>query len=473
MSSTLALTGLLPFVVLIAAALAFPVSLLLLRLYRRGVLRGMTKLGGAQAVQHAPESTRLGHATPAANLRIETLETDTRPAVPPGNIHAWHNATRNPWLTALVVLVSAHAYALVMTTGWLYVSRDESGALVKLLILFWTYLWPGVLGVLLVAAYDPWRRAGVLGAYFAVLGVLFAIAVARNPNLDPAILPVYWLLTSGPASILLSTFLVRRIRAVGPLVLVFLIAIAIGSQSLVSLAASNDALLRVMVEIGVALGLNAAGLFVGLMIAGAGVFTLLGWPLLGLIGRRYADKRFSEQSITVDAIFLLFGLVQSIGFAFEGALWILTGLFAFMTGKLLSVVGLRQIAARAVPSQARTLLLLRVFALGRRSEALFNKLRTHWQHIGSISMIAGPDLVTSTIEPHEFLEFVSGRLGRQFVKDPQDLDTRLAHIDATPDPDGRYRINEFFCHGDTWQMTMERLAASSDAVVMDLRGFSP
>lgn len=88
-------------------------------------------------------------------------------------------------------------------------------------------------------------------------------------------------------------------------------------------------------------------------------------------------------------------------------------------------------------------------------------------------MIAGPDLVTTTIEPHEFLEFVSGRLGRQFIRDQQDLERRVKNIDKVQDPDGRYRINEFFCHHDTWQITMERLAATSDTVLMDLRSFSP
>jgi hypothetical protein len=33
-----------------------------------------------------------------------------------------------------------------------------------------------------------------------------------------------------------------------------------------------------------------------------------------------------------------------------------------------------------------------VFALGKRSERLFDKLRKHWQYAGSIAMIAGPDL---------------------------------------------------------------------------------
>jgi hypothetical protein len=88
-------------------------------------------------------------------------------------------------------------------------------------------------------------------------------------------------------------------------------------------------------------------------------------------------------------------------------------------------------------------------------------------------MIAGPDLVTSTVEPNEFLEFVSGRLGRQFVRDANDLETRAKATDTARDPDGRYRISEFFCRNDTWQMTMERLAKTSDAVLMDLRSFSP
>jgi hypothetical protein len=46
-------------------------------------------------------------------------------------------------------------------------------------------------------------------------------------------------------------------------------------------------------------------------------------------------------------------------------------------------------------------------------------------------------------------------------------------LDTRPDPDGRHRVNEFFCRADTWQMTMRRLAARSDSVLMDLRSFSP
>lgn len=87
-------------------------------------------------------------------------------------------------------------------------------------------------------------------------------------------------------------------------------------------------------------------------------------------------------------------------------------------------------------------------------------------------MIAGPDLVTSTEEPHEFLEFAGGNLSCRFVLDQADLNQRLVDLDRSVDPDGRYRVHEFFCHDDTWRMTMQRLAAESHAIVMDLRSFS-
>jgi hypothetical protein len=48
----------------------------------------------------------------------------------------------------------------------------------------------------------------------------------------------------------------------------------------------------------------------------------------------------------------------------------------------------------------------------------------------------------------------------------------LADLDRQPDADGYYRVNEFFCRADTWQITMRRLAKESDAVLIDLRSFS-
>jgi hypothetical protein len=76
------------------------------------------------------------------------------------------------------------------------------------------------------------------------------------------------------------------------------------------------------------------------------------------------------------------------------------------------------------------------------------------------------------MEPHEFLDFLSGKLARRFIDGAQTLEVRVAETDLLPDPDGQFRVNDFFCHDDTWKMVLSRIARESDAVMMDLRGFS-
>jgi hypothetical protein len=87
-------------------------------------------------------------------------------------------------------------------------------------------------------------------------------------------------------------------------------------------------------------------------------------------------------------------------------------------------------------------------------------------------MIAGVDLVSRTVEPHEFLDFVTGKLSRRFIDGEESLNLRMRERDTAPDRDRRFRVNEFFCYDDTWKMVLSRLVHESDVVVMDLRGFS-
>jgi hypothetical protein len=39
------------------------------------------------------------------------------------------------------------------------------------------------------------------------------------------------------------------------------------------------------------------------------------------------------------------------------------------------------------------------------------------------------------------------------------------------DADGRFRVNECYCHDTTWQEALRALVQRSDVVLMDLRGF--
>jgi hypothetical protein len=272
----------------------------------------------------------------------------------------------------------------------------------------------------------------------------------------------------------LLAFLNRRVRAVGPLVLAFMVAGVTGAVLIPDLATSSDALIRASVRIGGVLGLGGEDIFVALHLVGFVALGILGWWLLRWIGRRYQLKRMSDQSLTLDAMWLLFAVVHASVLTTGGWAWIFAGPVAFVAYKLVvrAGFGLFMRPTRG-DAEGPMLLLLRVFSLGGRSERLFDALSKRWLRAGSISLIAGPDLVTSTVKPHEFLDYLGGRLSRQFVQGRADLAERLSRMDIRPDPDGRHRVNDFFCHMDTWQITMRRLAARSDAVLMDLRSFSP
>ena len=462
---TLALTGMLPFVVLAAAALAFPVSLVLLRLYRRAVLRAMRE---SAAPGGGPRPAPPAGPGGLAPLALEVVELAAQGAA--GDQAAARSVWRDLRRSALVYVAAGCAFSLVVTTAFLAAATDGFYP-VRFLLLFWVFAWPALLAYNIVAAAGRRTQLLAAGAYFVVFALLVAAGTVRSDTTSAAELVKLWLITNLPPTLLLLAYLARRIRAVGPLVLAFMLLALTGSQLILSLVGSSEGAMRAAVGIGGALGLSGTGTFWGVAAAGFAVFALAGWWALGRIGRRYEAKRMSDQSLTLDAAFLMFGVVHSIGLVFEGWYWIFTGLVAFAAYKLAAVAGFRLASGRSA-SPGRGLLLLRVFALGARSERLFDALGKLWLRQGHIALIAGPDLATTTVEPHEFLGFLSGRLARRFVRDEADLRARVAATDRRPDPDGRHRVNEFFCHDDTWKAAVAGLVAGSDAILMDLRGFS-
>jgi hypothetical protein len=470
MDLTTALTGMLPFIVLISALLTASCSALLLWLYRRAVVRSMSKSAGLAAPTPQVEGRQAPSTSPQVALRTETGAC----LVSGGALAAYRATSASLRRLGSVYAVAGLAYAAVMSVPWM-VTAGGGFLPTRLLWLLACYAWPGVLTLLLVAT-TAWRgKAAIAGIYFAMMALIGAIALVCTPTLKPGELIFFWFFANGVNTALLGTFMIRRIRAVGPLVLAFMVAGVTGAFLTVAVAGSDEGLLRTIAETGAGLGLGASGLFVLLHVIGFTLFAMLGWWLLGRLGNAYRNKRMSDESLTVYALCFLFGVWQSITLAFEGWAWIFTGLIAFAAYKLVTALGFARVAGRGHYDEKKhpSLLVLRVFALGQRSEQLFDVLSKRWLRAGSIDLIAGPDLLTSTVEPHEFLEFVGGRLSRRFIESETDLEQRLAERDMCPDPDGRHRVNEFFCRQDTWQMTMRRLAAGSDAVLMDLRSFSP
>jgi hypothetical protein len=296
------------------------------------------------------------------------------------------------------------------------------------------------------------------------------MAIGRITLPGPALPLLYWLITAAPGAFLLL-FLNRRIRSIGPLLLVMMVVAVIGAHGaflLMHLAAVQAA----MVDVALASGVGVGAISGSVQLLGFVLFLVPGRLAASWLRRRYERKRISDQMIVFDALWLLMTLLLCSRLATEQGMLGWTGLLAFGTYLLVVRLGLRPLGRAALAQPNARLLLLRVFGAQRRSERLYDLFNARWRYRGSMQLIGGPDLATSTLEPHEFLDFLSGRLARNFIHGGADLERRMATLDLRPDPDGRFRVNELFCDDDAWRPAVGRLMAQSEVVVMDLRGFS-
>jgi hypothetical protein len=464
---TTALTGQLGLTLLVAAPLALLVSWLLLRAYLSAVKRAMLRRSGASAEAPRTEAQPIA-ATPPAG-RIEIAEVDPVAALSPEAADLASRVRWGRWRSAAVWTTAGLAYAAAITAA--YFSANGIGFLPsRFAFITVCNAWPVVIALWLTVAVTRWERLAILAGYLALLAG--AVVPAVGGSFTPLSAVAVWAIFNALPSLLVLAFLARPIRAVGPLVMAFLLFAVSGSQLAFTLAGTDDQSIRWMAETGARFGLGGHQTFAAVALAGALVLGALGWLALKLLGAAYRARLLSDQSIMLDAVWLIFAVCEGLYLAFAGPAWFGAALAAFLLYKLVAALGFRLLRA----GRERTgpqLLLLRVFSLGRRSRRLFDGLSTLWRHAGSIRMIAGPDLASSTVEPHEFLDFVGGRLARRFIAGADDLERRLIETSALRDRDGRFRVNDFFCHDDTWKMVLSRLARDSDAVLMDLRGFGP
>lgn len=290
------------------------------------------------------------------------------------------------------------------------------------------------------------RALWVVGALIAAL-----ILAGAASGLVWSVFQLYILV---PAVIFLI-FNLRYWRAAAPLMLVLAFGASLGWLAFLELGK------------GIVGSSAALWLFRAVGLAGG---ALLALPVARRIGGLYQRKRTSEQMLFIDIWWLLLTMIETtILVVTRGGLGQMAALAGFAAYWIVSralIGGLRT----DEPPAAR-LLMLRVFGHDRRIERLLDELTLRWRPLGTVELIAGRDLAFRNIDPSELYSFLTGGLAREFVKDGDDLAQRLARRDDRQDPDGLYRVTQFFCHRDTWQRTLDTLVAGSDAVLMDLRGF--
>jgi hypothetical protein len=253
MQRTVWLTGILPFVLIISPVLTVLLTMPLLWLYRRAVLRSMLLAAGSASPVAAPPSA--APVGPPLDVQTVGVEAATPAAA------AYRGGQRSHRRFALVHALAGLAYAAVFTIVWM-TWVTPGFILTRALWFLAVYSWLVVIVLGLVAAASRAGRFTIAGGYAAVVLAVAAYALARNPELAPRELATFWLTANAPETVLVLTFLVRRLRAVGPLVLAFVTAGVIGALFGVQLVGVDESVLRRVANVGFAAGLGATGVFI-------------------------------------------------------------------------------------------------------------------------------------------------------------------------------------------------------------------
>ena len=499
------------FVALLALPCTIVITLAVIRLFRGRVARSMR----ATAASGPPEVHQRQRGSPQGELRIERIAADQARARAARALPLVADSRRRARRLATLYAAAAGVCPLLLAVALIIRYPPTENAVLAFMTLYATFVLelatPVALGPTMVFSRRP--RSLML----AVLGLL-ALMWAWDSVVGVDSIGFWLMIGTVPTTgiLLLGT---RRVRAVGPIVFAATLLLLFGlTAGLVyadlyglgvigplrfvrpdlaglppvdavqrywswlwtlppeQAAAEISALVEhptgvVRVEnpdrltVGVRVG------FFAIWLAGTVAGAAAAWGLVRWLSRSYRAQRASDQMLFIDVLMLILAAPMFLVYLSSGD-WLTTGgVLAGLAGyKLLSRWGLRR--QRAAAPAPHSLLLLRVFGFDRRTQRLLEDLGQGWRYLGPIRLIGGPDLADATIEPHEFFEFLSGRLSRAFVKDRDDLERRLTESTVRPDPDGRFRIEDFFCHDDTWRMTVSRLAGNASAVLMDLRGFT-
>lgn len=199
------------------------------------------------------------------------------------------------------------------------------------------------------------------------------------------------------------------------------------------------------------------------------LFLAIGTAAFFLLEHLYDRKLFSDVSIELTFLWIMF-LVSWIMQREERRVTAAAAI-AFLLYETVVYTGLLTVRREARAHRPVSLLVLRAFGTPSRSHGFFERLGTRWRYAGPIHLIAGTDSAIATLDPSEAVRCLTLRIPSLFVKSDADLESRLDTLDCTPDPDGRYRVNDFFCTEPMWRRTFEELLGRSDVVLVDLAGY--
>ena len=447
-------TGKLAFILIVAVLLACLGAWGVAHRYRAAMRRLMS----------APSNM----AVAAANIPGAPLPAPPASSPPPHPVTAQDNHRANLHLAllliALSVLMAASSAAL-----FLGLSIDDPFSARRLAVLTLVRAWPAVP---VLALLWRWSRLRLLGALVLWCVLCFAVMLWRSIDARPLELLLFLAGEVGVPMVLVALlFMTDATRAIASWLLPPFVGLVWAS------ILGVDGLAWMVAHRSPALIWLTSWFSVNIVIA---LFVLAPWliawwPLKWLgraLGRAYARKHLSELMVmftSVWAIVLLDAALTSASSLGLGGLLMLLPL-AWVP---IVMWGVTTFGRPRPTTEGRppTLLVLRVFQRDAQVQALFDQVIERWRVTGNTVLIAGTDLADRTLDADDIFTFLDGGLAQRFIATPADVAPRLATFDLRPDAEGRYRINECYCHDTTWQSALAALVQRSDVVLMDLRGF--
>ena len=330
------------------------------------------------------------------------------------------------------------------------------------------YAWP-VLPV--IAVIGRWSRPRFVGAMLAwfVLAVLL-LSWRTNENVSFAMVFKWMLFDTGlPLIVVTALCLGGASRAVGPWLAPLFIVLSGSSQLGVDLLAAMVEDYSPIVR-WLASWLNAT---LAIVLFALLPWLIAWWPARALgrwLAQAYRQRQVSELFYLFTAVWVIALIGPALG-AIGDLGWGALVCFLPLVWIPLGATLMQRFAAPAIASRPPTLLVLRVFQQDANVQDLFDHVIERWRLTGNTVLIAGTDLVDRTIDADDIFTFIDGRLGERFIRNPADVPRRLAEFEWRPDVEGRYRVNECYCHDTTWQDALAELLRVSDVILMDLRNF--
>ncbi len=455
-------TGKLLFIFMVAVLLSFAGAWWVARRYR-GAMRTLMSAPVAVAPMGA-NAGRGAAAWPDAPIAPAPAPAP-EPAPAPAPVSADDNRRAGLRL-ALLLLALSMLISLGSAALQLHVVMDDMAfSLPRLLTLGFVQLWPVIpcLGLLW-----RWSRLRVVGVLLLWLVVCFGVVLWRSVVPDPGGVLLYLAGEIGPAMVFASAVcLGGTTRAIAPWLLLPMIGLvwaSIAGLDLIALMLPQPPPWFLVLT-------ETLGARPTMALFALAPWLLAWWPLKCLgraLAHAYSRKWLSDLMVLFTAVWGISQLDKALMAASDmgpgGAVMLLPLLWVPVV--MVPLRGLQR--GRPRPP---TLLVLRVFQHDARTQALFDHVIERWRLSGNTVLIAGTDLSDRTLDADDIFTFIDGRLAERFIHRPADVEARLAAFDLAPDADGRYRINECYCHDTTWQQALAALVQRSDVVLMDLRSF--